>query len=446
MNIGVRRLGRQLMHRCRNMVQVRFLNLHEHQSQSIMREYGVPVPRGQVARTAAEAESAARSLLHSDADDVVIKAQVLAGGRGLGRFTPSGFHGGVHMASTPAEAAQVAGRMLGQRLVTKQTGADGKPCHQVYVTERLYARREMYLALLYDREVQGPVAVVSRTGGTSIEDIARETPEAVTKVPLDMPLKGDTLDASTAQRVADALGLSASGRASMHEAATELVRNLFRMFLDKDCTLVEINPLVQTPHGQLVCVDAKVNFDDNAAFRQRDVFALRDTTQEDPREVAASAYDLNYIGLDGNIGCMVNGAGLAMATMDLIKLYGGSPANFLDVGGGATEQQVREAFAILNSDQHVESILVNIFGGIMRCDVLAQGIIDAATRAQVRVPLVVRLEGNKAEEAKEIMRQSQVKIVPADDLDEAARRAVRLADIARRAHEAGVQVHFEIAA
>jgi succinyl-CoA synthetase beta subunit len=426
--------------------QVRYLNIHEYQSQELLRSYGVPVPAGEVAATAAGATAAARKLLSTPREDVVVKAQVLAGGRGLGFFQPSGFRGGVHIASSVTEAQELAQQMLGQQLVTKQTGAKGRPCHKVLVSQRLYARREMYLALLYDREVQGPLAIVSRRGGTSIEDIAQETPEAIQRIPLSLPARGGSMDASTAAQIASALGLSAQRSQELHRQGMELVQNLYKLFLAKDCTLIEVNPLTETPDGHIVCVDAKINFDDNAAFRQPEVFALRDTTQEDAREVDASRFGLNYIGLDGNIGCMVNGAGLAMATMDLIKLYGGNPANFLDVGGGATVEQVGEAFRILNQDAHVDSILINIFGGIMRCDVLAQGIVDAAKRAQVRVPLVVRLEGNRMAEAKEIMRQSTVKIIPAESLDEAAKRAVKIADIVGRARDAGVQVEFRTVA
>lgn len=426
--------------------QVRFLNIHEYQSQELLRADGVPVPPGRVAASVAETASAARALLKTPGDDVVVKAQVLAGGRGLGFFQPSGFRGGVHMASSVAEAQELAQRMLGQLLVTKQTGTKGRLCQKVLVSKRLYARREMYLAILYDREMQGPLAIVSRRGGTSIEDIAQETPDAIQRVPLSLPERGHTMDESTAAKIANALGLTPQRSSTLHKQGIELAQNLYRLFLAKDCTLIEVNPLTETPDGQVVCVDAKINFDDNAAFRQPEIFALRDTTQEDSREVDASRFGLNYIGLDGNIGCMVNGAGLAMATMDLIKLYGGNPANFLDVGGGATVEQVGEAFRILNQDAHVDSILINIFGGIMRCDVLAQGIVDAAKQAQVRVPLVVRLEGNRVAEAKEIMRQSTVKIIPAESLDEAAKRAVKIADLVGRAREAGVQVEFRAVA
>lgn len=422
-------------------VPVRRLNLHEHQSQEIMRSFDVAVPRGRAVQSAAEAERYARELIAAPGQDAVVKAQVLAGGRGLGTFQPSGFRGGVHIAHSPEAAGAFAGRMLGQRLVTKQTGAEGKPCNKVFVTERLYARREIYLAILYDRESQGPVAVASKRGGTSIEDIAKETPDAITKVPLEVVPQGETMGRGTAEQVATALGFGSGS--VQHEKATELVRSLYRMFLAKDCTLVEVNPLTETPDGDVVCVDAKVNFDDNAAFRQADAFALRDTSQEDPREVAAAKHDLNYIGLDGNIGCLVNGAGLAMATMDIIKLNGGNPANFLDVGGSATEEQVTEAFKILSDDPKVEAIMVNIFGGIMRCDVIAQGIVSAAKTIQLGVPLVVRLEGNKVDEAKKIMASSDVRIMPANDLDEAAARAVKVADIVRAAREADVRVQFD---
>lgn len=392
----------------------RALNLHEYQSQALMREAGVAVPRGVDVDSRAAGLEAARGL--GDAAGIVVKAQVLAGGRGLGTFK-NGYKGGVRMCATPEEAADAVEGMVGQVLVTKQTGAEGKICGRVLVTEKVDVAREMYFAILFDRETQGPMIVASKVGGTSIEDIAEADPSAIIKVPINIE-KGMTKEA--AQHVAVALGFS-DDKVS---AAAGQVEKLYDMFIAKDATLLEVNPLVETGAGEVMSIDAKINFDDNAEFRQKDIFAMRDVTQEDAREVAADKFDLNYIGLDGSIGCLVNGAGLAMATMDIIKLHGGSPANFLDVGGSATEEQVTEAFRILNADPKVKAILVNIFGGIMRCDVIAQGIITAAKTVDLGVPLVVRLQGNMVDEAKTLLADAKLKLIATDDLDDAAKLAV----------------------
>lgn len=398
-----------------------------------MREAGINVPRGKDVTSRAEALAAAEWL--GDETDIVVKAQVLAGGRGLGTFK-NGFKGGVHICYDKERAADVAERMIGEYLVTKQTGEAGRLCGKALVTERLYIRREMYFAITYDRESAGAVIVASRVGGTSIEDIAAADPSAISKTPVDI---ATGLSTEAAEDVARALGFTGDAVGE----ATAQVRKLYEFFVDNDATLVEVNPLAETPDGKVVCVDAKINFDDNAAFRHAEIFAKRDRSQEDPREVRASEHDLNYIGLDGNIGCLVNGAGLAMATMDIIKLHGGEPANFLDVGGGATESQVMEAFTILNGDPKVEAILVNIFGGIMRCDVIAQGIIDATSKLDMRVPVVVRLQGNKVDEAKKLIAESGLRIIASDDLDLAANKACTLAEIVRLANSANVKVGFE---
>ncbi|GJQ12396.1 hypothetical protein GpartN1_g4356.t1 [Galdieria partita] len=400
-----------------NKQSVRRLNLHEYQSQQLLSKYGIQVPKSKVAKTAEEAQKAAQEI--GNGLPVVVKAQVLAGGRGLGHFSNQ-FQGGVHVVETPEKAAQVASQMLGQTLITKQTGPQGKPCHSVLIAEKIASKRELYLALTYDRTVQGPVAIVSSRGGTSIEDIAKEDPNAIKTITLDIRT-GMTEDKT--QQVVQGLNITSS----LQQQAMDQVNKLYQFFYDKDVTMLEINPLVETNDGRLVCVDTKINFDKNADFRQADIFALRDITQEDPREVRADQVGLNYIGLDGNIGCLVNGAGLAMATMDVIKLHGGNPANFLDVGGSATEEQVTEAFKILTGDKHVKAILVNIFGGIMRCDVIAQGIVQAARNISLNIPLVVRLQGNQVEQAKAILKQSQLAVIAADDLEEAAEKAVQSA-------------------
>lgn len=398
-----------------------------------MRDTGINVPRGYDVTSRDDALSAAKSF---NGKDIVVKAQVLAGGRGLGMFK-NGFKGGVHICYDPEKAADVADNMIGQYLVTKQTGAEGRLCSTALVTERLYIRREMYFAIAYDRESQGPVIVASRVGGTSIEDIAAADPSAITKIPVNM---ATGLSEGEAEQCARALGFNDDESVAK---AVDQVQKLYQLFIDKDATLVEVNPLAETPDGDVVCIDAKINFDDNAEFRHKEIFEMRDTTQEDPREVRASKHDLNYIGLDGNIGCLVNGAGLAMATMDIIKLHGGEPANFLDVGGSATETQVTEAFTILNDDPNVEAILVNIFGGIMRCDVIAQGIINAANKLDMRIPVVVRLQGNKVDEAKEMIQSSGLKLIAVDSLDLAAFKACKLAGIVKLANEVDVKVDFQ---
>ncbi len=324
------------------------------------------------------------------------------------------------MISSADQAKEYASEMLGQELVTKQN-PKGILCNRVYLMEKMNIENEMYLSLLMDRASGGPVLVGSPSGGTSIEDVAASNPELIFKHAIDITV-GLTDDA--AYEMATNLGLAEGSEA--HSKAVELMKNLYAMFLDCDCTQVEINPLAQTVDGDVVVCDAKVNFDDNAEFRNKDIHAKRDTTQEDPREVNASQYDLNYIGLDGSIGCMVNGAGLAMSTMDIIQLKGGSPANFLDVGGGATEEQVTKAFEILNGDENVKAILVNIFGGIMKCDVIAAGICAAAKNIGMDKPLVIRLEGTNVEAGQKLIAESGIEVVLANDLDDAAEKAVAL--------------------
>ncbi|RKP25689.1 ATP-grasp domain-containing protein [Syncephalis pseudoplumigaleata] len=397
--------------------QRRCLSIHEYLSVRQLEQYGVNVPKGNVASTPAEASKVASEL---GMKDLVIKAQVLAGGRGKGTFD-SGLQGGVKLISSPKEAEQYAEKMLGHKLVTKQTGAAGKPCNEVFIVERKFVDKEYYFAILMDRKSQGPAIVASSQGGMDIEAVARDSPEAIVTLPIDIRA-GLKFDA--AKSLAAKLGFAPENQA----AAADTFMRLYKLFIEKDATLVEINPLAESlKNNEVVCMDAKLNFDDNADFRQKDIYGLRDTTQEDPREVSASKYNLNYIGLDGSIGCLVNGAGLAMATMDIIKLHGGSPANFLDVGGSATVEQVTEAFKIISADPHVKAVLVNIFGGIMRCDVIAEGIITAVHQLDLKIPLVVRLQGTKVDEAKEMIKNSGLKIYANDDLDLAARESVKLA-------------------
>ncbi|CCI45592.1 unnamed protein product [Albugo candida] len=401
-----------------------------------MKEYGIQIPEGVPAMTPDEADKAYMKIVGNKSNaDVVIKAQALTGGRGLGHFK-NGFKGGVHMCTKPEDAKTFASKMIGQTLVTKQTGDRGIKVAKVLLMERVYMRREMYFSILMDRASQGPVIVASPAGGTSIEDVAAATPELIFKQVIDIQT-GPTKD--QIDFLVEKLGCNDKSTSKM----AEMIQNLYNMFIGVDATLVEINPLAETPSGDVLACDAKINFDDNAAFRHPDIFAKRDKTQEDPREVEASAFDLNYIGLDGNIGCLVNGAGLAMATMDIISLFGGSPANFLDVGGGATEAQVKKAFEILNRDDQVKSILVNIFGGIMRCDVIAAGIIAAAKDLDLEKPIIVRLQGTNVEKARQLIADSGFKMIVADNLDDAAQKAVKIAGIVSQAQEANLRVTLE---
>ncbi|KAK4273025.1 hypothetical protein QN277_021499 [Acacia crassicarpa] len=397
--------------------QLRRLNIHEYQGAELMGKHGINVPRGVAVSSVEEVNKAIKDVFPNE-NELVVKSQILAGGRGLGTFK-NGLKGGVHIVKTD-QAADIAGKMLGQILVTKQTGPQGKLVSKVYLCEKLSLVNEMYFAITLDRKTAGPLIISCRKGGTSIEDLAEKFPDMIVKVPVDV---FEGLTDEGAAKVVDGLAPKVADR----NKSIEQVKNLYKLFCECDCTLLEINPMAETADNQLVAADAKLNFDDNAAYRRKEIFALRDTTQEDPREVAASKADLNYIGLDGEIGCMVNGAGLAMATMDIIKLHGGTPANFLDVGGNASENQVVEAFNILTADDKVKAILVNIFGGIMKCDVIASGIVNAARQVALKVPVVVRLEGTNVDLGKRILKESGLTLITADDLDDAAQKAVKAA-------------------
>ena len=392
------------------------MNIHEYQAKELFLKHGVATPRGGVARTPEEAEARANELA---TPNLVVKAQIHAGGRGKGTFT-NGFKGGVHLVDSPARAREVAEAMLGQTLVTHQTGPEGRLVNQVLVAESVEISKEYYFAIVLDRETSGPLIIASTEGGVDIETVAEHTPEKILREKVD-PLLG--LQPYQARKLARQLGFAS---AQVGEAS-KLFLALFRAFVASDCSQVEVNPLVITDDNRVMALDAKFNFDDNALFRHPDIVAYRDIAEEDPREVEASKFNLNYIGLDGNIACLVNGAGLAMATMDIIKYHGGEPANFLDVGGGASEQQVTEAFKILVSDQNVRAILVNIFGGIMRCDVIAQGIINAVKAVSLPVPLVVRLEGTNVQLGKQLLLDSQLPIIAADGLTQAAQKVVEAA-------------------
>ncbi|MEP4378724.1 MAG: ADP-forming succinate--CoA ligase subunit beta [Alphaproteobacteria bacterium] len=391
------------------------MNIHEYQAKGLLAKFGVSVPRGAVAYTPDEASKAAKDLGGSI---WVVKSQIHAGGRGAGHFAenPDG-GGGVRLAKSDDEVRAHAEAMLGQTLVTKQTGPDGKEVKRIYVEEGCDIARELYLSLLVDRETSRIVIVASTEGGMDIETVAEETPEKIAQVAID-PVTG--IMPFHTREIAFGLGLEGS----QIKSAAKFLSAMYKAFLELDASMVEINPLVVTGAGDVIALDAKMNFDDNALYRQADVEALRDEDEEDPMELEASKHELNYIKLDGSIGCMVNGAGLAMATMDIVKLHGSAPANFLDVGGGATKERVTAAFKIILSDPNVEGILVNIFGGIMRCDVIAEGIVAAAREVSLHVPLVVRLEGTNVDLGKKILAESGLPIVSADDLGDAAEKIV----------------------
>jgi succinyl-CoA synthetase beta subunit len=383
------------------------MNIHEYQAKVVLQEFGIPVPRGVPAFSVEEAEKAAHQL---GGPIWVVKAQIHAGGRGKA--------GGVKVVKTIEQVTREAARILGSTLVTHQTGPKGKVVNRLYIEDGSAIAKEFYLSALIDRVTSRVAFVVSTEGGIDIEEVAHNTPEKILTFSVDpatgiMPHHG--------RRVAQALQLTGD----LAKQAEGLLAKLYAAFVAKDMSLLEINPLVVTKSGQIICLDAKISFDDNALFRHADIVALRDVTEEDEKEIEASKYDLNYIALDGTIGCMVNGAGLAMATMDIIKLYGESPANFLDVGGSATKERVAAAFKIITSDPHVKGILVNIFGGIMRCDVIAEGVVAAVKESGLRVPLVVRLEGTNVDKGKEIIATSNLNVTSANDLDDAAQKIVK---------------------
>ncbi|MEQ8320170.1 MAG: ADP-forming succinate--CoA ligase subunit beta [Rhodospirillales bacterium] len=392
------------------------MNIHEYQGKQLLAKYGVAVPKGHVAYTADEAAKAAEEL---GGGICVVKSQIHAGGRGAGRFqdNPDG-KGGVRVSKSVDEVRANAEEMLGHILVTKQTGPAGKEVKRLYIEEGCDIARELYLGMLLDRETSRLTIMASTEGGMEIEEVAEATPEKIIKVAVD-PATG--IMPFHARKLAFGLGLEGS----QVKSASKFIMALYQAFNDLDCSMVEINPLVVTGSGDVIALDAKVNFDDNALYRHPDVAEMRDEDEEDPAELEAAKHELNYIKLDGTIGCMVNGAGLAMATMDIIQLYGGSPANFLDVGGGATKERVTEAFKIILADANVEGILVNIFGGIMRCDVIAEGVVAAAKEVNISVPLVVRLEGTNVEKGKQIMADSGLPIISGDNLSDAADKIVK---------------------
>jgi succinyl-CoA synthetase beta subunit len=388
------------------------MKIHEYQAKAILKKYGVAVPRGAMAATREEAESVAKELLNSGATGVVVKAQIHAGGRGKG--------GGVKIAKSVTEAGDLAAKMLGMKLVTHQTGPEGRVVRRLLIEETLPIAKELYLGILVDRAEGKPVFMASAAGGMEIEQVAAENPDAILKQHID---PGMGLEAFQARKIAFKLGLDAK----QINPAVQFLTSLYKAFLETDASLVEINPFITTTDGRLFALDAKINFDDNALFRHPDLRELRDITEEDPLEVEASKYSLNYIKLDGNVGCMVNGAGLAMSTMDIIKYAGGMPANFLDVGGSANAEQVEHAFEILLSDKNVKAVLINIFGGILRVDMLATGVVDAARKINIKLPIVLRLEGTNVEEGKKILNDSGLNFIVADSMKNAADKVVAAA-------------------
>jgi succinyl-CoA synthetase beta subunit len=381
------------------------MKIHEYQAKQILARYGVRIPRGEVAYTKEEARAAAEKI----GGTVVVKAQIHAGGRGKG--------GGVKLARTVDEAEEIAGRMIGMNLVTAQTGPEGRQVQKVLIEEGLDIRKELYLGIVIDRQTGKPVFMASASGGMDIEEVAAKNPEAILREYIE---PGLGLQGFQARRLAFGLGLAPE----LVNDAVQFMIALYRAFEDTDASLAEINPFLVTGHNKVYALDAKMNFDDNALYRHKDIKELRDLNEEDPLEIEASKFGLNYIKLDGNVACMVNGAGLAMGTMDIIKLAGGSPANFLDVGGGASAEQVKNAFRILLSDKNVKAVLINIFGGIMRCDVVASGVVDAAKAIGVKVPVVVRLEGTNVEQGQEILRNSGLNFIVADGMKDAAEKVV----------------------
>ncbi|MDQ8190253.1 ADP-forming succinate--CoA ligase subunit beta [Roseibacillus persicicus] len=389
------------------------MNIHEYQAKELFEKFGVPSPNGKVAGSAAEAQAVAEEI---GGGNYVVKAQVHAGGRGKGTFK-NGFQGGVHLDSDPVKIGEIAGQMIGETLVTKQTGEEGKLVRKVMVAESVDIVHEYYLSILMDRATSRPVIVASVEGGMDIEEVAENRPEKILKQFIH-PLAG--LQGYEVRKLIKGLGLSKDAGKQF----AKLLTNLYKLFIESDCAMVEINPLVETTDDRILALDAKFGFDDNALYRHPDIMAYRDKDEEDPREVAAGEYDLNYIGLDGNIACLVNGAGLAMATMDIIKHAGGDPANFLDVGGGATKEQVAAAFKIITGDPNVEAILINIFGGIMDCNVIAEGVVAASKEVGLNIPLVVRLEGNNVEAGKKTLQESGLNLITGDDILDAAKKVV----------------------
>ncbi|CXI51082.1 ATP-specific succinyl-CoA synthetase beta subunit, putative [Plasmodium berghei] len=419
---------------CQFFVEKKYLSIHEYMSIDLLRNNNIPCPQGYHAQTPEEAEEKALELQNICGDiDLVIKAQILSGGRGLGYFKENKFEGGVHICRNSMEIKDVASKMLNNTLVTKQTGPDGKKCNTVFICERFYIRKERYVAFLLDRNSDSICLLGSSVGGSSIEDISKKTPEAIYKININIK---DGLTDGQSREFCEQIGF----KGNELDIATNMVVNLYKIFKKYDCTLLEINPLSETNDRRVLCCDAKLNFDDNAEYRQKEIFEKRDLTQENPEELEAKKYNLNYVSLDGNIACMVNGAGLAMATLDLIVLHKGSPSNFLDVGGSATENEIAEALKIIDNNDKAKVCFINILGGIMRCDIIARGIINAAKQIKFKKPLIIRLEGTNEKEAIKIIEESKIKCIICQDMNLAAEKAVALAEIIEIAKRSNINI------
>ncbi|SBS97492.1 ATP-specific succinyl-CoA synthetase beta subunit, putative [Plasmodium ovale curtisi] len=420
-----------------NLLQKRYLSIHEYLSVDLLRSHNIPCPQGFPAKTPEEAEEKALELQNVCGDvDLVIKAQILSGGRGIGIFKENNFEGGVHICRNSMEIKDIASKMLNNTLVTKQTGMEGKKCKTVFICERFYIRKERYVAFLLDRNSDGVLLIGSSIGGSSIEEISKKTPDAIYKMNIDIT---NGLTDGQAREFCEKIGF----KNNELDIVTDLILNLYKVFKMYDCTLLEINPLSETNDGRVLCCDAKLNFDDNAEYRQKEIFKNRDLSQENVEEIEARKYNLNYVSLDGNIACMVNGAGLAMATLDLILLHKGSPSNFLDVGGSATEEEICEALKIINKNNNAKVCFINILGGIMRCDIIARGIINATKQIDFKKPLIIRLEGTNEGEAAKLIQESQIKCILCQDMNLAAEKSVAVASIIDIANKSGVRVAFE---
>lgn len=412
----------------------RNLSIHEYISVDLLKSHNVPCPKGFSATTAEEAEEKALELQNELGDvDLVVKAQVLSGGRGLGYFKENNFEGGVHICRNSNEVKEVAKKMLGNTLVTKQSGKEGKKCNTIFICERFYIRSERYVAFLLDRSSDGILLIGSSTGGSSIEDISKKNPQSIFKMSIDMK---NGLSNGQSREFCENIGF----KNDQLSIVSDIILNLYKIFKKYDCTLLEINPLSETNDGRVLCCDAKLNFDDNAEYRQKEIFQKKDLSQENPEEVEAKKHNLNYVSLDGNIACMVNGAGLAMATLDLIVLKNGTPSNFLDVGGGADESEIVEALRIINNNKRAKVCFINILGGIMRCDIIAKGIINATKQIDFKKPIIIRLEGTNQKEAEKLIKDSNVKLILCQDMDKAAQKSVAVAKILELAETSDVSV------
>ncbi|GAW82919.1 ATP-specific succinyl-CoA synthetase beta subunit [Plasmodium gonderi] len=419
------------------LVNKRHLSIHEYLSVDLLKSHKIPCPQGYAANTPEEAEEKALELQNLCGDiDLVIKAQILSGGRGVGIFKENNFEGGVHICRNSMEVKEVASKMLNNTLVTKQTGKDGKICNTVFICERFYIRKERYIAFLLDRSSDGVLLLGSTVGGTSIEEISKKNPDSVHKLNIDVQ---NGLKHGQSREFCEKIGF----KNTELDIATDIITNLYKIFKKYDCTLLEINPFSETNDGRVLCCDAKLNFDDNSEYRQKEIFQKRDLSQENPEEIQAKKFNLNYVSLDGNIACMVNGAGLAMATLDLIALHNGSPSNFLDVGGSATEQEICEALKIINNNPKAKVCFINILGGIMRCDIIAKGIINATKQINFTKPLIVRLEGTNEKVAQQLIHESNIKCVFCQDMNLAAQKSIAMANIIEIANNSGLNIAFK---